>query len=192
MRLAVMFAMQPFENRSRAFAMSTRPVNTGMPTASIVSTSGGNERQRDVEVVNHQVEHDVDIEAAFGKGAEAVHFDEAWIDENLPRRGHRRVEPLGVTDRERGAAPGSRGNHGVGLGDRPGNRLLDEDGYARLEERQRDLGVHLRRRRNRHRIHLAVELTHVEQRACTVGCGDLLGTGTIDVDDGGQRDAGQR
>ena len=26
-----------------------------------------NERQHDVEVVNHQVEHDVDVEAAFGK-----------------------------------------------------------------------------------------------------------------------------
>ena len=38
-RLAVTLAMQPFANRRRALAMSTRPVRTGTPTASIESTS---------------------------------------------------------------------------------------------------------------------------------------------------------
>ena len=37
--LAVMFAMHPFAKLKRAFAMSTRPVSTGTPTASIDSTS---------------------------------------------------------------------------------------------------------------------------------------------------------
>src|SRR5262249_21159073 len=41
------------------------------------------ERQDDVEVVDHQVEHDVDVEAAVGKHAESVHLDE-------PRRRHER------------------------------------------------------------------------------------------------------
>ena len=79
MRLAVRLAMQPLAKRSRAFAMSTRPVSTGTPTASIDSTSGLHERQHDVEIVNHQVEDDVDVEAALGKRAEAMDLDEAGI-----------------------------------------------------------------------------------------------------------------
>src|SRR5258705_9891 len=39
MRLAVRFARQPLANRTRALAMSTRPVSTGTPTASMESTS---------------------------------------------------------------------------------------------------------------------------------------------------------
>ncbi len=37
------------------------------------------QRQDDVEIVNHQVEDDVDVEAAFGKRAEAMDLDEARI-----------------------------------------------------------------------------------------------------------------
>ena len=83
--------MQPFANRRRAFAMSTRPVSTGTPTASIDSTSDRHQRQDDVEVVDHQVEHDVDVEAALGKGAQAMHLDEPRIAAaaaaRRPRRG---------------------------------------------------------------------------------------------------------
>ena len=37
------------------------------------------QRQHDVEIVNHQVEDDVDVEAALGKRAEAMDLDEARI-----------------------------------------------------------------------------------------------------------------
>ena len=60
--------------------MSNFGVSTGTPTASIDTTSALHQRQDDVEVVDHQVEHDVDVEAALGKRAEPMHFDE-------PRRG---------------------------------------------------------------------------------------------------------
>src|SRR6185295_12969878 len=40
---------------------------------------GLDDRQHDVEVVDHEIEDDVDVEAALGKRAEAVHFDEARI-----------------------------------------------------------------------------------------------------------------
>ena len=79
MRLAVRFAMQPLANLRRAFAMSTRPVSTGTPTASIASTSDLHQRQHDVEIVNHQIEDDVDVEAALGKRAEPMDLDEPRI-----------------------------------------------------------------------------------------------------------------
>ena len=56
--------MHPFANRSRALAMSTFGVSTGTPTASTPSTSRADDRQDQIEVVNHQVEDDVDVEAA--------------------------------------------------------------------------------------------------------------------------------
>ena len=68
--------MQPDANRSRTFAMSILGVSTGTPTASIADHRRIDDRQDDVEVVNHQIEHDVDVEAAFRERAEPVDLDE--------------------------------------------------------------------------------------------------------------------
>src|SRR5262245_36774033 len=40
---------------------------------------GTDDREYDVQVVNHQVEDDVDVEAALGKGAQPVDLDEARV-----------------------------------------------------------------------------------------------------------------
>ena len=77
--------MQPDANRSRTFAMSILGVSTGTPTASIADHRRIDHRQDDVEVVNHQIEHDVDVEAAFRKRAEPVHLDESREPEVRPR-----------------------------------------------------------------------------------------------------------
>ena len=65
MRLAVTFAMHPDANRSRALAMSYFGVSTGTPTASIDVDLRPHHRQDDVEIVNHQVEDHVDVQAAI-------------------------------------------------------------------------------------------------------------------------------
>ena len=64
-------------------------VSTGTPTASIDSTSDCDQRQHDVEVVNHQIEHDVDVEAALGKRAEPMDFDEPRIGRGAAARRRR-------------------------------------------------------------------------------------------------------
>ena len=95
--------MQPDANRSRALAMSVRGVSTFTPTASIDPSD--RPRQQQIEIVNHQVEDHVDVEAALGERAEAVNFDEARIaDHQRQRRRDRRVEPLGVTGGQHRAA----------------------------------------------------------------------------------------
>ena len=48
-------------------------------------------REQHVEVVNHQVEDDVDVEAAVGERAEPVHLDESRAGEERPAR-HRRPD----------------------------------------------------------------------------------------------------
>ena len=49
--------------------------------------------------MNHQVEDDVDVEAALGKPAQPMDLDEPRRREERQRRRDRRVEPLGVADR---------------------------------------------------------------------------------------------
>ena len=78
MRLAVMLAMQPDANFTRALAMSILRRQhrhaDGLDADDVRSRSIG---QNDIEIVNHHVEDDVDVEAALGKAAQPVHFDEA-------------------------------------------------------------------------------------------------------------------
>src|SRR5205085_11996855 len=49
------------------------------------------QRQHHVQVVNHQIEYDVDVQAAIGKRSEPVDLDETWIDEQRPRGLDRRI-----------------------------------------------------------------------------------------------------
>ena len=83
---------------------------------------------------------------------------------NGMHRGHRRVVALGVADRQRRARRLRGGDQLVGLGERPRHRLLDEDGDAALEERQRDLVVQLRRHRDGDGVDLVEQLAIVGQR----------------------------
>ncbi len=145
--------MQPDSNRRRTFAMSIFGVSTGTPTASMPATGESTTRQDDVEVVNHQVEHDVDVEAAIGKRAEAMHLDEPRSDEAPARGLDGRIEALGVPDRDDRAAGTPGGDDRVGLGDRARNRLLDEHRDAALEQRARDLRVRGGRRGHHDGVH---------------------------------------
>ena len=114
------------------------------------------ERQDDVEVVDHQVEDDVDVEAALGERAEPVHLDEprvaAGAATRRPTAGlNRSVWPTAST------APPRRGrrDQAVGFLDRPRQRLLDEHRDAPLEERHGDRReMRLGRHGDRHRVHL--------------------------------------
>ncbi len=63
MRLAVMLAINPEANLTRTLAMSNFEVSTGTPTAWRAHDLAGIHRQNDIEIVNHHVEDDVDVEA---------------------------------------------------------------------------------------------------------------------------------
>ena len=107
--------------------------------------------------MNHQVEDDVDVEAALGKNSQAMDLDE-------PRRGDERehgrdgrVVALGVTDGKRRARLLRGGDHLVSLREGACHRLLDEHRDPLLEERHRDVAVQLGRHRDGHCIDLAAE-----------------------------------
>ena len=95
-RLAVMFATAPDSNVSRAFAMSTNGVSTGTPTADTDVTRAADERAHEIDVVDHQIEHDGDVRAARIERREPVALDEPRRVDVRQRRAHGAIEPLDV------------------------------------------------------------------------------------------------
>jgi len=65
-RLAVTLATAPEAKSRRACAMSTLSVRTGMPIAFISVTGRIHQGEQDIQVVNHDVVHDVNIPGCVG------------------------------------------------------------------------------------------------------------------------------
>ena len=84
----------------------------------------------------------------------------------------RRIEALGVADRQAPLRFARLGASSIGLGGCRRHRLLDEHMYAALEKRLGDRRVDLGRRRDRHRI----DRVDLSQQSSPVGVrshGDL-------------------
>ncbi len=76
--------------------MSTLGERTGRPTARTSRTGLATKRENDVEVVDHEVEDDVDVERARGEDAEAMGLEEHGLEEVLAGGGDGGVEALEV------------------------------------------------------------------------------------------------
>ncbi len=77
--------------------------------------------------MNHQVEHDVDIERARGEDAQPVHFEKHWLGENGNGRANGGVETLEVSDLGNGFVLAGKRDQLVGLVQRGCDGFLDED-----------------------------------------------------------------
>ena len=192
MRLAVMFAMQPDANFSRALAMSGFGVSTATPTASTADDVGRHDRQHDVEIVNHQVEDDVDVEAAIRKRAQPVHLDEPRMIEQRPDGRDRRVVALRVADAEHGAGRGGRINHLLRFARHPARAASPPARRSALQERQRHAQVRLGRNGDGHRIDPAEHFGRIGHPRRVDEAANLSRARFVDVDDRRQLDVGQR
>ena len=117
------------------------------------------EVQHQVEIVDHEVEHDGDVGAARLERRQPLALDVAGSVEIGLGRAERAVVALDVA--RPGAGPRSRprrGDERVGLGHRRRQRLLHQHRDAALERPEPDRGVRRRGHRDRH------GLRRVEQR----------------------------
>src|SRR6266545_3338843 len=115
---------------------------------------GFHQCEDDVEVVDHQVEHDVNVQAPIRKHPEAMHLNES---RRRHERHHRRdcgVVAFRVANGERGARCRGCGEKRVSFRDRARDRLFDEHGDAPIQKGQRDLVVQFGGRGDRYRIHV--------------------------------------
>ena len=138
--------------------------------------------EHEVEVVDHQVEHHVDVDAALLEAGEALAFDVQRLAERGGERAERRVEALQVPHRQQRAALPRRGEQRVGLGERRGDGLFHQHVHARLEERQRHVAVLRRGHRDAHEVHAARERARVLVRRAAVLGRDALRARGVGVD----------
>ena len=85
--------------------------------------------------MDHQVEHDVDVEAAGRERAEAMDLDEPGLEGRLAQRVDGRIEPLDVPDLQDRPLLAGQPDQVLRLRQTGRHRLLDEDVLARFEQR---------------------------------------------------------
>ncbi len=91
------------------------------------ANGGVGEGEDDVEVVDHEVEDDVDVEGAGGEDAEPVGLEEHGLMERGEGGGDGGVEAFQMADGEDAVVGLSEGDEVVGFGEGGGEGLLDED-----------------------------------------------------------------
>src|SRR5207344_1307343 len=84
------------------------------------------EGKHDVQVVDHEVEDDVDVQAAGGKRPQPVDLDEAGFATGRPKDLGGGVEAFDVSDLEDGTRLLGESNELVSLAQRGRHRLLDQ------------------------------------------------------------------
>ena len=99
------------------------------------------EREQDVEVVDHDVIDDVDIEAARRKNAEAMDFEKHRARDDFSDGDDGGIEAFDVADLKNAAAAFCGGNERVGFIERCGDGLFDEDVDSRCEDAGADTRV---------------------------------------------------
>ena len=99
------------------------------------------EGKNDVQVVDHEVEDDVDVERARGEDAEAVGLEEHGTVETLGNGGDGGVEALKMADRDDALERGSEIKDAIGFEEGGGEGFFDEDIEAGAEELFGDGGM---------------------------------------------------
>ena len=85
-----------------------------------------NQRPNQIDVVNHEVEHDRDVGAARIEGCEPIALDESRPLDVRERSANCPVEPLDVSRLDQGAGALRQRQELVRLAERRRDRLLDE------------------------------------------------------------------
>ena len=145
---------------------------------------------REVEVVDHQVDHDV-VGYPWGEGPDPDEFQMNRFLDAAKELAHGRVETLDVTDREYNPGlPGSAGQI-LALFRGRGNRLFYMHVQSRVEALNRHAMMKLGRRRHDRRVQLGgrQQLGDRSGMADTHGLGQGGALRLVDVDDRHELDA---
>ena len=99
------------------------------------------EAENDVEIVDHEVENDVDVEGTGSEDAESMGFEEHGLIERCEGCGDRRIETLEVADGNDATLRLRESQDVVCLGEIRGEGLFDEDVEAGEKKVLRHRGV---------------------------------------------------
>ena len=147
---------------------------------------GAGERQDEVHVVDHEIEHDVDIQAARAEQVHAVDFEEEGQGGALFEGQDGGVKALQVAHLQDAAVAGGGLDQAVGGGKVAGDGLFDQDVDAGVEKVAADFGVDGGGRGDDGGVDLAGEVAGVGEGDGLVAGGGFVGAGGIGIDDGGE------
>ena len=165
-------AVKPSSKLTSAAATSQTPSSGAVPLAFRGHRIGGGDRQRQVDVVHHQVEHRRDVAAAVRRRAVAQGLQSQRLLGDVEQAHGPEHHPLLVAAGDDQALGGGQGAHPLGVGDARGDRLLDIDRLAGRQDRQRLFGVEARGRGHGHHVHRVQERVQVVEAAPAQRHGD--------------------
>ena len=105
--------------------------------------------QDEVDVVDHEIEHDSDIGPAWIERRQPITVDESRRLDERQGGTHRPIEPLDMPGLDQCPALRGDGQQFIRFGERRGQRLLDQQMTPALERRPGHREVRWRRHRNR-------------------------------------------
>jgi hypothetical protein len=149
---------------------------TGIPTALISLTRHilAHQPLHGIEIVDHNVEDDIDIQRTIGKRRNAVDLKIERVGDVRPQCPHRGVEPLELAHHQLRPGTLARRDHFVRLFQRDRDRLFDQHMNARVEKRARYLAMRLRRRGDGDHIRLVQKFPPVRERRAAVLARDAV------------------
>ena len=141
--------------------------------------------------MDHEVEHDVDIQAPAGEDAQAVDLDEERLADDGERGLDGRVVALDVADLHDPPLRPGQGQKAVRLAEARGDRFLNQHVQPPLQEERRDLRVAARWCRDDRRLRLLRDRLESRQDPQAEFSRDLAGAPGIVVVDPDEVHAGQ-
>jgi len=142
------------------------------------------EREQDVEVMDHYVVDDVNIQAARRKNAEAVDFEKHRTRDDFSNGDDGWIEAFDVTDLENASASFCGGDERVGFIERCGDGLFDEHVNPGREDARADTRVFGSRDSEAHGVNaIGRKCVEVAKNACAEFRGNFLCAIGIGIDD---------
>ena len=122
-------------------------------------------RQHDVEIVDHQIQHNIHIQRPRSKHAQPVHLKKHGLRQQRNRGPHRRIEALQMPHLRDPLVRSRKRNQLLGLRQRARQRLLDQHIHASLHQLAGDAQVMQCGTRHRSGLQLAMRGQHLMHRA---------------------------
>ena len=132
--------------------------------------------------MDHEVEHDVHLRAALLEGGEPLALDEERPRHALGERAERLVVALDVSRLEHQLLAFGELDQLVGLGERGGDRLFDQEVQTLLQALSRHRVVAIGRHRDDRRIDLAERLAIVGERSAVELLCERRGARAVSID----------
>ena len=148
--------------------------------------------QDDLQIVDHQVEHDADLGRAHRVGRKPVRLDELRPREQRLQRAEGRVEPLDVPDLKGAAAGVGEFGQRAGVGGGFGDGFFDEEVLAAFEQEASQWEVRRRRRGDGRGVYERGELLQRRGGLRPVERGDRLRLAKVGVVNGGEANRSTR